>query len=313
VRLFAGIVTRMVARSRTIIRRFDGSLVDAEGLLAVERSSFDECPYDAEELRVMLTQGTQRAWLAIADGSVVGFVIGFPTRGLQGLRWEIDLLAVLPKWRGRGLATRLIRAASGYGMGVARQARAAVATDNRSSERAFHRAGFQSEPEVCDLLTYRTDGLVPGRGVPLQHDLSPEVTVREGASVADAREWLSNLPALDDQADVCLLLAEQDGQPAGHAELIQVQTLLYRGIWIESLQAPARTAREALVHKAVSYASVASLDEIGAMVPSREWTFRDALLARGFRSLGEFRWLVARLPLPGVAASQPSADIIQQS
>ena len=87
-RLFAGIVTRMAARSRTIIRSFDGSLANAEGLLAVEQSAFDDCPYDAGQLQAMLTEGTQRAWLAIAGCGVVGFVIAFPSHGLQGLCWE---------------------------------------------------------------------------------------------------------------------------------------------------------------------------------------------------------------------------------
>jgi len=49
-------------------------------------------------------------------------------------------------------------------------------------------------------------------------------------------------------------------------------------------------------------------DEIGAMVRPRDWAFRDTLLARGFRSLGEFHWLVARLPLPGLAAAPLASE-----
>jgi ribosomal protein S18 acetylase RimI-like enzyme len=294
----------MSQKGKTIVRSFDGSLADAQGLLAVERSTFDECPYDVAQVRAMLTEGTQHAWLAIADGGVVGFVVAFPTHSLQGRRWEIDLLAVLPEWRGRGLATRLIRAASGYGMAVARQARAAVATDNNPSGRAFRRAGFLSEPGSSTLLIFRTEGLAAGEDASSRPSFLSGLTVREAASVTGAQEWLSDLTAFDDHANVRLLLAEQDGQPAGYAELLQVQTLLYQGIWIESLQAPAQMAREALVQHAVSYASAAGLDEIGALVQARDWAFRDTLLARGFRSLGEFRWLVARLPLPGLAASQ---------
>ena len=49
----------------------------------------------------MLTDGPQRAWLAIADDRVAGFVVAFATTGLHGPRWEIDLLAVLPDWRRR--------------------------------------------------------------------------------------------------------------------------------------------------------------------------------------------------------------------
>jgi hypothetical protein len=100
-----------------------------------------------------------------------------------------------------------------------------------------------------------------------------------------------------------LLLAEQDGQPAGYAELIEVETLLYRGVWIESIQAQSRSVYEALVHEAANQAITAGLDEIGALVPDRDWPLQDSLVARGFRSLGDFYWLTAGLPLPGLAAA----------
>ena len=74
----------MKPTAATTIRAFDGSLADAEGLLAVERATFDESPYSAEQVRAMLTEGSQRAWLALAAGQIVGFVIAFPTYGLGG-------------------------------------------------------------------------------------------------------------------------------------------------------------------------------------------------------------------------------------
>ncbi len=294
----------MVAVTRFIVRPFDESLSDAERILSVEQATFDECPYDAGQVRDMFTEGEQRAWLAIAGDSVAGFVIAFPTGGLHGQRWELDLLAVLPNWRGRGLAARLIRAAGAYGAGVARRARAAVAADNNASTRAFTHAGFRAEPETCKLLIYRTHGATP-------HPWSTSgTTVREAATIADATGWLPEQPAFEKLPGLTLLLAEQDGGPAGYAELIEVQTLLYRGVWIESLVAPAHAACEALVHYAVNRAIEAGLDEIGAMVPDDSWSLRDSLLGRGFRSLGDFRWFTAGLPLPGLAtppASPPCA------
>jgi hypothetical protein len=44
------------------------------------------------------------------------------------------------------------------------------------------------------------------------------------------------------------------------------------------------------------------LDEIGMMVPEDEPPLQETLLAAGFRSLGDFDWLRAELPLPGLAA-----------
>jgi GNAT superfamily N-acetyltransferase len=286
----------MAGNTKTIIRAFDGSLADAEGLLAVERATFDECPYSAEQVRAMLADGPQRAWLAVGGESVAGFTIAFPTSGLHGVQWEVDLLAVLPAWRGRGLATKLIQAAVADGVDVACQARAFVATDNTASARAFSRSGFRAGPGTCNLLIYRTEGLNP---YPWP---APGVSVREAANIDEVAGWLPDLPAGQGQPGLTLLLAEQDGQPAGYAELIEVQTLLYRGVWIESLVAPGQTVRHALVHEAVQRAIGAGQDEIGAMVPAHNWPLQESLLARGFRSLGDFSGFIADLPLPGLAA-----------
>jgi ribosomal protein S18 acetylase RimI-like enzyme len=319
----------------TIVRAFDGSLADVMGLLEVERATFNESPYGAEDVRAMLSTGPQRAWLAIARDKVVGFVIAFPTHGLSGGRWEIDVLAVHPHCSGRGLGTRLIRTAAAHGVGVARRARAVVATDNPASARAFTRAGFRQARGTYDLLIYRTQGLSPRPAA------ARGVTVREATCVAEEEEWLAAFPApsaaplvpgelrshsttgLSRRADPSrpgpeeqaaahqvghvspgrtLLLAEQAGQPAGYAELVPVQTLLYCGEWIETLVAPAKAARDALVHAAANRAETADLDEVGAMVPEDNRLLQQALLSGGFRSFGEFHWLVAELPLPGWAA-----------
>jgi ribosomal protein S18 acetylase RimI-like enzyme len=287
----------MADKRRTIVRAFDGSLADAEGLLAVDKATFDECPYSAEEVQAMLSDGAQRAWLALGGDSVAGFVVAFPTTGLQGRCWEVDLLAVLPEWRGRGLATRLIRAACAEGKRVAQRARAAVATDNGASIRAFTRAGFRVGAETNKLLIYRTGGLAAHAST------VRDVTIHRAASVAEAADWPPERPADQNGPGPTLLLAEQDGQPAGYAELIEVETLLYRGVWIESIQAQSRSVYEALVHEAANQAITAGLDEIGALVPDRDWPLQDSLVARGFRSLGDFYWLTAGLPLPGLAAA----------
>ena len=77
-----------------------------------------------------------------------------------------------------------------------------------------------------------------------------------------------------------------------------------------------RTIREALIEFAVNRAKTANLDEVGAMVPERNWLLRQALLVGGFRSLGEFRWLTTELPLPGWAArplsSRPAGEKSQR-
>jgi GNAT superfamily N-acetyltransferase len=308
----------MVATARTITRPFDGSLADAEGLLDVERAVFDECPYSAREIQAFLRPadatpgaGAQRAWLAVASGSIIGFVIAFATASLQGLQWEIDLLAVLPEWRGRRLGTRLIRAASAFGATVAPRARAYVAVDNGASARAFSRVGLRPEPETYTLLIYQDPKGYPSpvpkgfRSDPRSAPLGSTLNIRETTTPSDAVAWLPDRPLPASAPNLTLLLAERDGQPTGYAELVTVQTLLYRGVWIESLQDPDPAVRGALINSAVSCAAAAGVDEIGAMVPAARWPLRDTLLAWGFRSLGEFRRYTAALPLPGLATATP--------
>jgi ribosomal protein S18 acetylase RimI-like enzyme len=301
----------MKKRMSVTIRPFDGSLEDAEGLLLVERATFDESPYPPAEVQAMLAEGQQHAWLARAGDEVVGFVVAFATQGLSGPCWEVDLLAVHPDWAGQGVATRLIRSASAYGAGVARRARAVVARENEGSAGAFMRAGFHPRPKAYELFIGRLEKL------PLRPSVTAGVTVREATGPAEALPWRPDLeteynlqprpaPSTDSRLGTdWLWVAEVQGQPAGYLELIQVQTMLYRGIWIESLVARTTAARRALVNTAVNQAAGAGLDEIGAMVPNDQSALKDALRSAHLVSLGEFRWLVAELPLPGLATPTP--------
>ncbi len=291
----------MAKREAAVIRAFDGSLADAEGLLAVERATFDESPYDARQVRDMLTAGPQRAWLAVGDGRVVGFVIAFPASGLRGRWWEIDLLAVLPDWQGRGVATALVRTAARAGAAVADRARAVVADDNQPSLRAFVRAGFRIGAEPAHLLIRRFKGRLPA-----PEPLPGGFGVRQATTLEEVSRWLGNsdwlsLAAVPDSLGrpfgLRLLLAEEDGQPAGCAELIEVQTLLYRGLWVESLAAADQRARQALVQAVLAQAG-GGVDEIGALVPLGDRKLQQALRSEGFRSLGVYRPLSADLPPP---------------
>jgi ribosomal protein S18 acetylase RimI-like enzyme len=298
-----------------IIRPFDGSLGDAEGLLAVERATFDECPYSPAQIRAMLAQGPQQAWLAVVEGQIVGFVVAFATAGLRGRCWEIDVLAVRSDWTRQGLATRLVRTACAHGKGTARRARAVVATDNPASIRAFTRSGFHVDPQPCELWIYRLEDRPP-RPTVIPAGQSDDVAVQEASNLAKARAWLAAAQPLPEQVlaafstadpgDLTLLLAEQGGRPAGHAELVHVQTLLYRGVWIEALTASTPAARQGLIHGALNRAIAAGLDEIGTLVPRGRQPLVDTLRAEGFESLGDFHWLLARLPLPGLASPSPA-------
>ena len=288
-----------------IVRAFDGSLADAEGLLGVEKATFDESPYTARQVQAMLGGSAQRAWLAVGGDRVIGFVVAFSTHGLRGVCWEIDLLAVHPDWTRRGLATRLLRAAVAHGASVAGRSRAVVSTENFGSGRAFARAGFQ-RTERCELLIFR-----PEDGIPRPwHALG--VTIREAGTIQDVERCLQqgfappgagDADSAQGQPGWTLLMAESHDQIAGCAELSEVQTLLYHGVWIESLVAPKQMVRIALAHRALSHAAAAGLDEIGIMVPTSDYTLRVAMKESGFRSLGQFDWFETELPVPNSVSS----------
>jgi GNAT superfamily N-acetyltransferase len=293
----AAIVSGM--QEESMVRPFDGSLRDAEGLLAVERATFNESPYTAQQVRAMLSGDAQRAWLVTGEDRVVGFVVAFLTRGLRGSCWEIDLLAVHPEWTRRGLATRLIRAASSHGGQVADRARGVVSTENPGSARAFERAGFRPSGQ-CELVVFR-----PEDGMPRPwHALG--VKIRKARDTKDMEECARGAgwppgnagpSGSEDWGGWTLLVAELRGKFAGFAELSEVQTLLYRGMWIESLFASRRVVRIALAHDALTYAVTAGMEEIGMMVPVADHSLRVALKEIGFRSLGRFDWYEALLPL----------------
>jgi hypothetical protein len=173
------------------------------------------------------------------------------------------------------------------------------------------------------LLIYRTAGLSP------RPSDARSVEVQETTDATEALDWLANSvpehggslgPSVLDEASAMradrpildhalskpghglgstCLRAGRAGRVSGFAEFITVQTLLYSGLWIESLAAPELATRRALTEYVLEKAKMSGLDEVGAMVPEDNWSLQQDLLAEGFRSLGDFRWYTADLPLKG--------------
>lgn len=279
-----------------LIHPFDGSRRDAEGLLAVEKETFAESPCNVDEVIHLLTSGEQRAWLALEDGEVAGFVMAFPTYTLHGRRWEVDLIAVQPASRGRGIATELIKAAvegaGGHSLDIAR---AAVATGNPVSQQAFTKAGFTPDETARNLLLYEIQGYVSR---PLD---SGPVTVRDLArSTEEAGAMLrldaglmlrpDDVLALASREANEILVAVHEGEIVGLAELLYVETLLYRGIWLESVTAKGadRETQAALVSEAVERAKRKRLDEIGCLVNVEDRLLREVLVGQGFSIVNEY-------------------------
>jgi len=294
-----------------LIRPFDGSLRDAEGLIAVDRGTFAESPYNADQVIHLLTRGEQGAWLAIVEGEVTGFVTAFPTHTLYGRNWEVDLVAVQPAFQRQGIATELIKAAmegaGGHGLDMAR---AVVATDNPASKRAFTKAGFTPDETVCDLLLYEIRGFAPrslDSGSVTVRDLA--LSSEEAGAVLRLGQGLTLRPddvlALASRQANEILVAVRGEEIVGFAELLYVETLLYRGIWLESVvaQGADREVQAALISEAVERAKRKRLDEIGCLVPTqkrgmaegaerakkvKDHVLREGFVGRGFSIVNEY-------------------------
>lgn len=294
---------------QAILRPFNGTLDDARGILAVDRATFNDCPYSPEQIVCLLTDGAQRAWVAEVDGAVVGFVAAFATRTLQTNGWEVDLLAVHPQQQGQGLGAALIRQAVAGAAAGARRARAVTAVKNRASRRAFEAAGFRALPETFHLMRCVLTGAAGRPSPPGVEAIRPLAASNE----ASAQQVLRLAPAssrtapevarLVSAGDSAFLVAERDGRVAAFVELVRVQTLLYAGVWVESLVGSALSrvegAREAgadlLVAAAVRWARAEGLGEIGCLVAARDRRLCQAFAGEGFFSEGKYLIMVQAL------------------
>jgi len=296
-----------------IIRPWQPCLEDIQAVLQIEEETFRDCPYREEDLMALAQAGPLRVWLAWQGEEPAGYASAFPTAGLEGPRWELDLLAVRPAFRGQGLAQALIRAAL---EAAPRNAvpRAWVAVGNAPSAHAFARAGFQALPTIHELWTYAIRGLVPRRPDPAW----PPVAVVQTPTQVQA--WTAGFwrpGAGEEQAARVAKLGEQGvaawlaGPTAssnlqGHSSdlggsagalALRVQTLHYAGLWLEGWWAKegGSEAVAALLAHAVEEAKAGGLDEVGVMLPA-ETSWRDALPAQGYGLVGDYQEF--RRPVP---------------
>jgi GNAT superfamily N-acetyltransferase len=137
-----------------VIRPLQSADVDAAGEVAWSSlragipeehvAAFDEGHRRRGSLRIAHLQSTDPggAWLAEADGDVVGVALALIREGL----WGLSLLAVTPDRQGTGVGTRLLAAALTYASGT-RGAIILSSLDPRAM-RGYARAGFSLRPCV---------------------------------------------------------------------------------------------------------------------------------------------------------------------
>ena len=162
-----------------------------------------------------------QVFVAVEAGEIAGFLSAFLVPSPIP-RWEIDLIVVQSKSRGKGIGTSLIEEALTYGshLGV-HSAKASIRVDNYASQRAFSKTGFTRDTQVGNLFVW--------------DPLACKSTI--------------NIPET--------------------VHFIPVDTLTYRGLWIEGFSASQLSAKEQ--HNAIRAArnSIFSEDRIstGVFIP----------------------------------------------
>ncbi|NPV67334.1 MAG: GNAT family N-acetyltransferase [Anaerolineae bacterium] len=175
---------------------------DAPALAAVHAACWPAEHIAVEHIARALALPNRVTLAAVSGGTLAGFVDGFLTTGADGRRrWEVDLLAVHPAARGRGLGRRLIAACTTAGTAFRPDCiRALIRVDNVASQRAFAAAGFAPQAPICRLLV-NTAGDDRGHEPPPGAHLVPVVTLTyrgvwiEGALLAEAFAAASDMRA----------------------------------------------------------------------------------------------------------------------
>jgi GNAT superfamily N-acetyltransferase len=123
---------------------------DAPTIARLKQEIWPDDTADPVEIASAIQHSDHASHIAFMDGLPAGFIDGFTTTTANGvLRWEVDLLAVVPVCRGQGIGMQLIKAnMEAEKSRSAAFCRALVRVGNTSAERAFERA------------SYMTDGLI---------------------------------------------------------------------------------------------------------------------------------------------------------
>lgn len=212
---------------------------DAPSISAIKQAVWpSESPKNQAYIADVIALPDHATHLAFVEGTPAGFVDGFMTYTLEGLpRWEVDLLAVHPDFRGKGIAAQLVALSTETGKARgANFARGLVEIENIASQRTFARCGYTLEDEHHALM------------------VGSELLI-----------------------DVLIL-------PPENTLLTAVQTINYRGIWIEgAYQKNSFLAGQVLCTQH-------AWDLTGAVIPNSDTTALQIAQELEFTLIGHYQW-----------------------
>lgn len=210
---------------------------DAAGIAELIARSFGDGVNPAY-IAGLLAHGGRLCFVVQQEGQVLGFVDGFLTQAADGAqRQELDLLAVHPDARGKGLGSALVKhfTARSAALFPTAMIRALVAADNLPMQHNLRKHGYRQQPDLCELW-------VASRAV-------------QGACNAT---------------------------PTAH--VIAVQTLSYRGIWMEGV------IHAEAIQTALRQREAQSLDVVGVVLAQRRSGEIALLREAGFQRVGAYHW-----------------------
>ena len=102
-----------------------------------------------EGSRKMLSDPSREVYLAIVKGEIVGFIVLIMSGALVGY---IQTVAVMPKWRDKGIGSRLLEFAEDRIFTKAPNAFLCVSSFNKKAQELYQRLGYEVIGELKDYI-----------------------------------------------------------------------------------------------------------------------------------------------------------------
>ncbi|MBI9049881.1 MAG: GNAT family N-acetyltransferase [Anaerolineaceae bacterium] len=138
---------------------------DAQDLLTIKQQVWPQEASNLQQIQMVLNLSDHLCYVAEVNNHVIGFMDCFPTSNQGVLRMDMDLLAVLPAYRGKRIASTLIqRCLQHEELDNTAIIRTLIQVDNIASQKSFQHNGFILQPEIITLyVTSAENGPLPIR------------------------------------------------------------------------------------------------------------------------------------------------------
>lgn len=123
---------------------------DAAGIATVKQLAWPGEAVDEAQIVQAIAHDQHVTHVAVHNASTIGFVDGFVTQNPTGSpRWEVDLLAIHPAYRGHHYGVHLVQHSTqaGYRRG-ARRVRCLIRVNNVASQHTFAQCTYRQDPQV---------------------------------------------------------------------------------------------------------------------------------------------------------------------